>query len=71
MSNWFNIFQFCFCVIMAVGIPGSGWAGWIVTTKYLNAAHYGVGIYCVIQSSFFTVMCILSLSLLKKVCFSS
>ena len=61
----FFSFQFCFSVLMTVGIPGSGWIGWIVAVSAFG--NVGVGIYCCVQAALFTGMAVMSLILLKKV----
>nr|XP_002127112.1 secretory carrier-associated membrane protein 1-like [Ciona intestinalis] len=62
-------FQACVGVIMAVGIPNSGYSGWIVALGHFDASKGGpgIGIMASIQSTMFTVMAVLSIILLKKV----
>lgn len=60
------IFQFCWAILMCVGIENWGYAGWIVAI-----ACYGkslpVGIIVSVQATLFTIMAVFSLILLKKV----
>ena len=51
---------------MAVGIPGSGWAGWIVAIPIFKI-NAGVAIYVSIQAALFSIFAVGSLVLLKKV----
>uniref|UniRef100_H2YRE9 Secretory carrier-associated membrane protein n=2 Tax=Ciona savignyi TaxID=51511 RepID=H2YRE9_CIOSA len=62
-------FQACVAVIMAVGIPNSGYTGWIVALGHFDAQHGGpgAGIMACIQATLFSIMAILSFVLLKKV----
>ncbi|XP_076800650.1 secretory carrier-associated membrane protein 1-like [Clavelina lepadiformis] len=59
-------FQFCFSILMCVGIPGSGWMGWIISLTIVGV-NIGAGIFCCIQAALYTVMAVFSLILLKKV----
>jgi len=52
---------------MAVGIPGAGWVGWIITVSTAFSISTGVGIYAAVQSSLYTIMAVFCLILLKKV----
>lgn len=51
---------------MTVGIPGSGWAGWIVAFGYTKI-NIGVTIYVCVQATLFTIYSVGALILLKKV----
>lgn len=51
---------------MAVGIPNSGWAGWIAAWDHMRH-NVGVGIYACIQAVLFTIVAAMSLILLKRV----
>ena len=51
---------------MAVGIPGFGWAGWIIAFA-LYSQNAGVAIYVSIQAALFSIFALGSLVLLKKV----
>nr|XP_039247853.1 secretory carrier-associated membrane protein 1-like [Styela clava] len=57
--------QFVTSVVMCVGIPNSGYAGWILAFSYTN--HIGVAIMCYTQAVLFTVNAVADVLLLKKV----
>ncbi|CAK8677779.1 secretory carrier-associated membrane protein 1-like [Clavelina lepadiformis] len=59
-------FQFCFAVLMAIGIPGAGWVGWIVAASHYNKST-ALSVFSSIQAILYTIMAVLSLVLLKRV----
>jgi len=54
---------------MCVGIPNSGYTGWIVAVGHFGTEHgnTAVGIIACVQAALFTFMATVSLILLKKV----
>nr|CAB3265883.1 secretory carrier-associated membrane protein 1-like [Phallusia mammillata] len=58
-------FQFCWSVLMCVGIENWGYAGWILAIACFGESP-AVGIIVCIQATLFTVTAVFSLLLLKK-----
>ena len=52
---------------MAVGIPGSGWAGWISAIDHWRQYSVGIGVYACIQAALFSIVAAANLIMLKRV----
>ncbi|XP_043994132.1 secretory carrier-associated membrane protein 3 [Gambusia affinis] len=58
--------QVCVFVIMTIGIPGSGFSGWIVSLALLNKST-GVGVLMILNATLFTAQTAMGVFLLKKI----
>ncbi|XP_027892632.1 secretory carrier-associated membrane protein 3 [Xiphophorus couchianus] len=58
--------QVCVFVIMTIGIPGSGFSGWIVSLALLNKST-GAGVLMILNATLFTAQTAMGVFLLKKI----